>query len=97
MIATGPAYGLWDLVVLNVVVFALFAFSFARPSTGRDWRSFSAFTAFLVALFTEMYGFPLTIYLLSGWLQGRYPGLDLLSHNSGHIWETLLGSQGDPT
>jgi len=91
-----PAYGLWPLVVINVAVFAMFAFSFTHPRTARDLRSFGAFTAFLVALFTEMYGFPLTIYLLSGWLQGRYPGLDLLSHNSGHLWETLLGSEGDP-
>jgi protein-S-isoprenylcysteine O-methyltransferase Ste14 len=96
MTAEAPAYGLWSLVVINVAVFAIFAFSFTHPRTARDWRSFGAFTAFLVALFTEMYGFPLTIYLLSGWLQGRYPGLDLLSHNTGHLWETLLGSQGDP-
>jgi protein-S-isoprenylcysteine O-methyltransferase Ste14 len=41
-----------------------------------------------------MYGFPLTIYLLSGWLQTRYPGLDLLSHNAGHLWSTLLGDSG---
>ena len=54
------------------------------------------FSAFLVALFTEMYGFPLTIYLLSGWLQRRYPGLDLLTHDAGHLWETLLGWRGDP-
>ncbi len=91
-----PAYGLWSLVVINVAVFAIFAFSFTRPRTARDWRSFGAFTAFLVALFTEMYGFPLTIYLLSGWLQRRYPGLDLLSHDTGHLWETLLGWKGDP-
>lgn len=96
MTAETPAYGLWSLVVINVAVFTIFAFSFTHPHTARDWRSFGAFTAFLVALFTEMYGFPLTIYLLSGWLQRRYPGLDLLSHNSGHLWETLLGSQGDP-
>jgi protein-S-isoprenylcysteine O-methyltransferase Ste14 len=92
----GPAYGLWSLVVINIAVFAIFAFSFARPRTARDWRSFGAFTAFLVALFTEMYGFPLTIYLLSGWLQRRYPGLDLLTHDAGHLWDTLLGWKGNP-
>lgn len=91
-----PAYGLWPLVVINAAVFIIFAFSFARPQTKRDWRSFGAFSAFLVALFTEMYGFPLTIYLLSGWLANRYPGLDLFSHNNGHLWKTLLGWQGDP-
>ncbi len=90
------AYGLWPLVIINAAVFIIFAFSFTKPRTARDWRSFGAFSAFLVALFTEMYGFPLTIYLLSGWLASRYPGLDLLSHNSGHLWQTLLGWQGDP-
>lgn len=91
-----PAYGLWPLVAVNAGVFIIFAFSFARPQTARDWRSFGAFSAFLVALFTEMYGFPLTIYMLSGWLGSRYPGTDLLSHNAGHLWETLLGWRGDP-
>ena len=90
------AYGLWTLVVLNSAVFIIFAFSFGKPRSPRDWRSFSAFSAFIVALFTEMYGFPLTIYLLSGWLQTRYPGIDLMSHNSGHLWSTLFGLQGDP-
>ena len=91
-----PAYGLWPLVLINAAVFIIFAFSFTKPRTARDWRSFGAFAAFLVALFTEMYGFPLTIYLLSGWLASNYPGLDLLSHNSGHLLQTLLGWKGDP-
>ena len=43
-----------------------------------------------------MYGFPLTIYLLSGWLIRRYPGIDLFAHNNGHLWKTLLGAKGDP-
>ncbi len=91
-----PAYGLWLLVIINSLIFIMFAFSFTHPRTGRDWRSFGAFSAFIVALFTEMYGFPLTIYLLSGWLGSRYPGLDLLSHDAGHLWNTLLGWKGDP-
>lgn len=91
-----PAYGLWLLVVINSLIFIIFAFSFTKPRTARDWRSFGAFSAFIVALFTEMYGFPLTIYLLSGWLGSRYPGLDLLSHNAGHLWNTLLGWKINP-
>ncbi|MBI1281360.1 MAG: isoprenylcysteine carboxylmethyltransferase family protein [Anaerolineaceae bacterium] len=96
MSSDSPSYGLWSLVVINVAVFIIFAFSFARPRTSRDWRSFGAFAAFIVALFAEMYGFPLTIYLLSGWLGSRFPGLDLFSHDAGHIWSTLLGWTGDP-
>lgn len=89
-------YGLWTLVVLNSALFLMFAFSFFKPQTGRDWRTFGAFAAFIVALFVEMYGFPLSIYLISGWLQTKYPNLDLLSHNTGHLWSTLLGEKGDP-
>ena len=91
-----PAYGLWLLVIINTAVFVIFAFSFTHPRTTRDWRSFGAFSGFLLALFTEMYGFPLTLYLLSGWLGSRYPGLNLFSHDSGHLWHTLLGWTGNP-
>jgi protein-S-isoprenylcysteine O-methyltransferase Ste14 len=91
-----PAYGLWGLVIINTAVFIIFAFSFTKPKTSRDWRSFGAFSAFIVALFTEMYGFPLTIYLLSGWITRTYPGIDPFSHDAGHLWFTLFGMHGDP-
>lgn len=89
-------YGLWPIVIINTLLFVVFAFSFTRPRTGRDWRSFGAFSAFVVALFTEMYGFPLTVYLLSGWLGNRFPVTNPFSHEAGHLWATLLGWQGDP-
>ena len=91
-----PAYGLWSLVIINSAIFIFFAFSFFKPKTKRDWRSFGAFSAFLVALFTEMYGFPLTIYFLSGWLQSRYPDIDWLSHDAGHLLEMLFGWKANP-
>jgi len=91
-----PAYGLWLLVFINSAVFIIFAFSFTKPQTKRDWRSFGAFSAFIVALFAEMYGVPLTIYFLSGWLASRYPELDPFGHDAGHLWYTILGLKGDP-
>lgn len=96
MTETAPAYGLWLLVVVNSAIFILFAFSFFKPRTKRDWRSFTAFSAFLVALFTEMYGFPLTLYLLSGWLSSRFPGIDFLSHDAGHLLEVMFGWKANP-
>jgi protein-S-isoprenylcysteine O-methyltransferase Ste14 len=94
--ASTPAYGLWFLVFINSAIFILFALTFFRPASGRDWRSFGAFSAFIVALFTEMYGFPLTIYFLSGWLQTRFPGVDWFSHDAGHLLEMLFGWKANP-
>jgi len=88
------SYGVWWLVLVNSIFFIVFALSFTRPRTGRDWRSLGAFSAFIVALFAEMYGFPLSVYLLSGWLASHYPEVDPFAHDTGHFWHVLLGIPG---
>ncbi|MEK6531182.1 MAG: isoprenylcysteine carboxylmethyltransferase family protein [Deltaproteobacteria bacterium] len=88
------AYGIWSLVAVNVVLFLFFIFSFITPVKKREWRSMGVTVAFIVALFTEMYGFPLTIYVLTAFLGSRYPALNPFSHKGGHLWVTFLGGGG---
>lgn len=64
------SYGLWLLIIVNLVIFILFAYSFTNFKTGRDWRAFGTFYAFVVAYFTEI--IQLSFNLLSGWLTRQY-------------------------
>jgi protein-S-isoprenylcysteine O-methyltransferase Ste14 len=87
----GSGYGFWSLVLVNVGIFVILTLSYLTPVKRREWRSFGVFAAFIVALFTEMYGLPLTIYVLTAVLGSQYPALNPFSHASGHLWITLLG------
>lgn len=91
MHSVGYAYGMWVVVAFNVGLFLFFTLSFLKPRGSQEWRSMSVVTAFFVALFAEMYGFPLTIYLLTGWLGDTYPALEPFSHKLGHLWVVVLG------
>jgi len=85
------AYGMWVVAAFNIGIFLFFILSFLKPRGSDEWRNMSVVTAFLVALFAEMYGFPLTIYLLTGWLGDAYPVLQPFSHKPGHLWVVVFG------
>ena len=85
------AYGMWVVAAFNVGLFLFFILSFLKPRGSQEWRSMGVVTAFLVALFAEMYGFPLTIYLLTGWLGDAYPALQPFSNKFGHLWVVVFG------
>lgn len=86
----GPWYGNWGTVVFAVLLFSAFVVGFLRPFKRRDWRGLGIAEAYLVALFTEMFGLPLTIYLLGSVLgfEVGFSGLE------GHPWATLLDRLG---
>lgn len=96
MNTTIPGYGMWALAAVNSAFFIFFAWSFYKPLNARDWRSLGLFSAFIVALFAEMYGFPLTLFLLSGWLSSKFPEVNWLSHDAGHVFEMMFGWRVNP-
>jgi len=77
--------GAWGIALIVIVLASWFLYRYLAPKTWREWAGAGVVQAFIIALYAEMYGFPLTIYLLV-----RFFGLDRTYLNA-NLWSTLLG------
>lgn len=84
-------YGYWTIAIVNVLIMSFIVLIKFKPKTKPDWKGMGAITGFFIALFTEMYGFPFSIYILTSWLGKEYPVVDPFTHRNGHLLRVLLG------
>lgn len=89
--STGFDYNMWPAAILSIGIVFFFVGSFMLPTQRREWRSMGLFAAWIVALFTEMYGIPLTIYALTALLGRAYPVLNPFTHQNGHLLVAVAG------
>ncbi len=76
--------GAWGLALIIIVIASWLLYRYLAPKTWKEWASAGVVQAFIIALYAEIYGFPLTIYVLV-----RYFGLDQTNLNAS-LWSTLL-------
>lgn len=78
---------MWGLAFIVIVVLSWLLYSYFAPASWREWSRAGIVQAFIIAFYAEMYGFPLTIYLLA-----RIFGLDVAWTDGGNLWAQLFGT-----
>lgn len=79
--------GAWGVAVLVTVIVSWLLYKYLAPATWKEWGRAGVLQAFIIAFYAEMYGFPLTIYVLA-----RYFGLDFAWSDGGNLWAQVFGT-----
>lgn len=77
----------WGAAAISIVVVSWFFYRYVVPKSWREWTGAGIVQAFVIAFYAEMYGFPVTMYLLA-----RIFGLDVAGNFwSENLWIYLTG------
>jgi methanethiol S-methyltransferase len=80
--------GYWGLALIVILLISWFFYRYLAPQSWREWSRAGLIQAFIISFYAEMYGFPLTIYLLA-----RFFGLDVTWREGGNLWAQLFGTE----
>ena len=79
---------MWGAAGISIVVISWFFYRYIVPKSWREWTRAGIVQAFIIAFYAEMYGFPVTLYLVT-----RFFGLDVSGEFwGGNLWVYLTGS-----
>jgi methanethiol S-methyltransferase len=78
----------WGLAAISIIIISWIFYRYLLPKSWREWTRAGIVQAFIIAFYAEMYGFPITIYLLT-----RFFGLDVSgTFWDGNLWVYLFGT-----
>ena len=80
----GGHYSQWPVVLISTAILSFFILAYVVPIGKASWRSAGLVQGFVLALFTEMYGFPLTVYFVASYLGAPFVGRGP-EHLDGHL------------